>query len=149
MRNTCNFVAYDRRFRNVRLALDLDGQVPAAVACADHVTQVLMNLLINSADATEAAAERAPEVRVATAARNGSIEIAVSDNGCGMDAGTRARAFEETFTTKPAGKGSGLGLFICKSLVESSGGSIVLESEHGSGTRVTFTIPLESRAAIA
>jgi len=149
VRNTCNFVAYDRRFRNVKLALDLDGQVPAAVACADHVTQVLMNLLINSADASEAVTDRVPEVRVATVTRNGSIEIAVSDNGCGMDADTRVRAFEETFTTKPAGKGSGLGLFICKSLIERSGGSIKLKSEPGSGTRATFTIPLESRAAIA
>lgn len=139
---TCNFIAFDRRFRRVQLALELDREAPAVFASADHLTQVLMNLLINAADATEAIDDRAPQVRVTTAAREHALEIVVSDNGCGMDAATRARAFEETFTTKPAGKGSGLGLFICKSLIEHAGGRIELESEPGAGTRVAFSLPL-------
>ena len=145
--STCNFVAFDRRFRRVQVALELDREAPAVVARADQLTQVLMNLLINAADATEALDDRAPRVRVSTAARDGALEIAVSDNGCGMDAATRERAFEETFTTKPAGKGSGLGLFICKSLVERAGGCIQLRSEPGAGTRVAFSIPLAAAPA--
>lgn len=147
VRTTCNFVGFDWRFRRVQLALDLDGQLPAVTACADHVTQVLMNLLINAGDAIASAARGAPEVRVATAARGERLEVTVSDNGCGMDEATVARAFDETFTTKGAGRGSGLGLFICKSLVESAGGSIRLASRPGAGTRVSFTIPFRPAAA--
>lgn len=144
--STASFIAFDRRFQRVRLSQALDRGIPATVACADHVTQVLMNLLINAADATEALAERAPEVEVATRALADAIEVSVRDNGCGMDRATRARAFEENFTTKPAGRGSGLGLFICKSLVERGGGRIGLESEPGRGTCVRFTVPLAAAA---
>lgn len=147
VRSTCNFVGYDRRFRRVQLALDLDSQLPAVMACADHLTQVLMNLLINAGDAIETAARGQPEVRVATAARGERLEVTVSDNGCGMDEATVARAFEETFTTKKTGRGNGLGLFICKSLVESAGGSIRLASRPGAGTRVSFTIPFQPAGA--
>lgn len=145
--STCNFVAYDRRFGRVKLALDLDAQAPAVYTSPDHMTQVLMNLLINAADATEALVEREPEVQVVSRARDGGVEVAVTDNGCGMDGDTRRRAFEETFTTKPAGKGSGLGLFICRSLVERNGGRIELDSEPGRGTRVRFTVPLAAQSA--
>ncbi len=144
--STASFIAFDRRFGRVTLSQALDRGIPATVACADHVTQVLMNLLINAADATEALADRAPEVQVATRALTEAIEISVRDNGAGMDAATRERAFEENFTTKPAGRGSGLGLFICKWLVERDGGRIRVESEPGRGTCVSFTVPF-ARAA--
>jgi len=145
--STCNFVSYDRRFDRVRLALDLDAQVPAIYTSPDQMTQVLMNLLINAADATESIVGREPEVQVVTRAHDDGVEVAVADNGCGMDADTRRRAFEETFTTKPAGRGSGLGLFICRSLIERNGGRIMLDSEPGRGTRVRFTIPLATAGA--
>ncbi|MBI3939125.1 MAG: HAMP domain-containing protein [Betaproteobacteria bacterium] len=144
VRTTCNFIGYDRRFRSVNLVQNLDPQLPAVNIVADHFTQVLMNLLINAADATEGITGRKPTVTVTTAARDGWLHLAVADNGCGMDRETLGQAFDEAYTTKPAGKGTGLGLFICKSLVEQSGGRIELESTPGEGTRALVALPLLS-----
>lgn len=141
VRGTCGFVRFDRRFRDVRLELDLDPQVPALTAVADHLTQVLMNLLINAADATAGAYGREPRIDVQTRLNGRTIDLFVSDNGCGMEAQTLAHAFDEAFSTKPRGKGSGLGLHLSRSLIETMGGGIDLESESGRGTRAALHLP--------
>ena len=149
VRSTCNFVTYDRRFRNIDLKTDLDPQLPALTGVGDHLTQVLMNLLINAADAMDGVTGRKPAILVTTRSDGAKVILNVSDNGHGMSEATRSRAFEEFYTTKPAGKGSGLGLALCKNLVETSGGSIRLDSREGAGTAVTIELPLawEQRAA--
>lgn len=143
VRNTCNFIGYDNRFRRIDLVLQLDSQIPAINAIADHLTQVLMNLLINAADALEGITERQPTIRIATQATPSEVTITVQDNGKGMSSEVLARAFEEAYTTKPPDKGRGLGLFLCKSLIEDSGNRIELESTPGSGTtaRIRLTLP--------
>lgn len=141
VRGTCGFVRYDKRFRGVEFKLDLDPQVPAIHAVADHLTQVLMNLLINAADATENITGRKPSITVTTQASGAEVVLVVADNGCGMDEQTLARAFDEAFTTKPPGKGSGLGLFMCRSLIEAEGGRIELDSAPGCGARASIHLP--------
>jgi len=143
VRNTCTFVGYDRRLRGVKLGLELDPTLPAAFGVADHVTQVLINLVINAADALEGITERAPVIRVVTRHEGDWAVLTVEDNGCGMDAEVQARAFEQMFTTKPACRGRGLGLFMCKSLVERDDGRIGLTSEPGAGTTVRVHLPLQ------
>jgi len=142
VRNTCSFIGYDSRFRRIALVLELDSQIPAIEAVADHLTQVLMNLLINAADALEDIVERKPTIRVATGAAQNELTITVSDNGKGMDSAVLARAFEESFTTKPPDKGRGLGLFLCNSLIQSCGGRIELESTPGVGTSARIRLAL-------
>ena len=103
-----------------------------------------MNLLINAADALEGVTAREPTIRVATRGAAGEVGmLTVRDNGHGMDAATLARAFEEAFSTKPADKGRGLGLFLCKTLLERDGGRIGIDSTPGSGTTVTVHLPLQ------
>ena len=143
VRNTCTFVGYDRRLRGVRLEFDLDPSLPAVFGVADHVTQVLINLVINAADALEGITGRAPVIRLTTRCEGDSTLLIVEDNGHGMDATVQARAFEEMFTTKPAGRGRGLGLFMCRSLVERDCGRIELSSVPGSGTAVRVHLPLQ------
>jgi len=145
VRNTSSFIRYDRRMRNVELVLDLDRNIRAVKAVADHVTQVLINLLINAADAVDGLAGRRPEIRVKTCAAESEVRMLVSDNGHGMDQTVLARAFEEGYTTKPAEKGRGLGLFLCKALIEAGGGRIELESAPGVGTTVLVSLPLPLR----
>jgi len=133
---TCSFIRYDRRFRGIDLVLDLDRGIPAVRAVSDHLTQVLMNLLINASDAMEGVVDRKPAVHVSTRALDGEVLLSVSDNGQGMDAAVLSRAFEQSFTTKPSGKGRGIGLYLCKALVEETGGRIELQSAPGAGTVV-------------
>ncbi len=146
VRSTCGFVRYDKRFRNIDFQLSHDPDVPAVKAVADHLTQVLMNLMINAADATADVVGRGPSISVETRFAGGEVLLAVSDNGCGMDASTLARAFDEAFTTKPPGRGSGLGLFMCRSLVEAEGGRIELESTPGKGARARIHLPPAARS---
>lgn len=145
---TCRFVRYDRRLRAVALELDLDRQLPAVTAIGDHLTQVLINLLINAADAI-AEAKVQGKITVATRQRGPEIVLTVSDNGKGMDEQTRARAFEEYFTTKPQGKGTGIGLALSRRLLSEAGAAIELESLPGVGTVAALRLPLAPDAASA
>ena len=142
VRNTCGFIAYDKRFRSIDLELELDQGIPAINAVADHLTQILMNLLINAADAMENIPGRKPKIRVATRAGADEVVVEVIDNGKGMDDIVLARAFEESYTTKPPDQGRGLGLFLCKSLIEACGNRIELESAPGAGTTARIRLML-------
>jgi Signal transduction histidine kinase len=133
---TCSFSRYDRRFRGIDLVLDLDRSIPAVRAVSDHLTQTLMNLLINASDAMEGVVDRKSAVHVSTRALEDEVVLSVSDNGQGMDAAVLSRAFVQSFTTKPSGKGRGIGLYLCKALVEATGGHIELQSTPGAGTVV-------------
>ena len=150
IRSTARFISFDRRFSVIEMELNLDSQLPAVRAVGDHLTQVIMNLLVNAADATEGRSQHSvlspqsspPRIVVATYRDEGYAVLTVTDNGAGMDSETLAHAFEEFFTTKPKGKGSGIGLAVSKSLIESDGGIIGIESELGSGTTVTVRLPI-------
>ncbi len=141
LRRTCAFLRYDKRFAKIEFKLELNSGVPSINAVADHLTQVLMNLLINAADATSGIVGREPLICIETRSDSREVVLLVADNGCGMDAATMARAFDEAFTTKPPGRGSGIGLFMCRSLVEAEGGRIELDSTPGHGTRVSVFLP--------
>ena len=141
MESTCNFVRYDHRFRGIALVLEPDRTIPAVFGVADHLVQVLMNLLINAADACLARTDVAGRVVVATGARSAVVFLRVADNGCGMDEAVRARAFEAFFTTKSPGKGTGLGLAMCRTLVDAMGGRIELDSRVYAGTQVLVELP--------
>jgi two-component system NtrC family sensor kinase len=138
--NACAFARYDRRLRKVNVELDLDRRLPAVHAVGDHLTQVLMNLLTNAGDAI-AEAGVAGLVRIATRREGAAVLLTVSDNGAGMDERIRARAFDEFFTTKPQGKGCGIGLALSRRLLCESGGDIALESQPGQGTCAAVRLP--------
>jgi signal transduction histidine kinase len=142
VRSTCKFVSFDRRFRRLELTQSLDNQLPAVFVVADHIVQVLMNLLINATDALENCADAAPMITVRTRQEGNSVLLQVTDNGCGISSENIDKVFKEYYTTKPPGKGSGLGLALCRTLVNDSGGDIYLESTLGEGTTVTIRLPI-------
>ena len=89
------------------------------------------NLLANAVDAAEAGKEAARvEVRVLPARAGGGVEIRFSDEGVGIPASLRGRVFEPRFTTKPPGKGTGLGLHLARRLMAQTGGEVYLVSEE-------------------
>ncbi|MGE5094269.1 MAG: sensor histidine kinase [Betaproteobacteria bacterium] len=146
LKSTCSFIRYDARFRSIDLLIDTQPDLPAVRAVADHVTQVLMNLLINAADAMDGITSRRPAIRVSTRRSDGHVLLVVADNGHGMDEAVLTHAFDDAFTTKPVGKGRGIGLYLCKTLIEEMGGRIELASSAGSGTVARIHLPLEPGA---
>jgi signal transduction histidine kinase len=142
IRSTCNFVSFDRRFHRIELVQNLDANLPAAMAVADHLVQILMNLLINAADALEGKEEGNPKIEIGTGVRDRRIFIEIKDNGSGIPGDIIDKVFIEHFTTKLPGRGSGLGLALCRSLIHLSGGEIGLTSTVGAGTIVTVLLPL-------
>lgn len=118
---------------------DVPGELPALRADANQLSQVLMNLLLNSAEAT------AEGGRITVSASKltyvDSIEIRVSDTGCGIPADVLSHVFEPFFTTK-RGSGTGLGLSISYAYIRSHGGEMRVDSVVGRGTTVTLTLPL-------
>ncbi|MHB8780517.1 MAG: ATP-binding protein [Candidatus Geothermincolia bacterium] len=111
-------------------------QAPLVLADPVQLEQLLQNLVLNSVQASQDAGQ----VRIELSSRNGSAEIAISDDGCGISPADLPRVFEPLFTTKA--KGTGFGLAVCRRIVEEHGGHIGIESEQGRGTTVTFTLPL-------
>lgn len=142
VRSTASFVRFDQRYRRIDLQLQLDSRISAVFAVADQITQVLINLLINAADAVEDNDTLPPVVVVITSQCELFIELVVKDNGHGMSPEVLNRAYDEFFTTKPKGRGTGLGLYLCRTLVESNKGKIHIESTVGEGTWVSIRFPL-------
>ena len=139
-RTTAGLMSYDKRMQRVNLLLQLDSQLPAIYGVADQLTQVIMNLLINAADAFESVENRDQEIVLRSEVSEGNVRLSVTDNGCGMDQGTLNRAFEAFYTTKK--RGTGLGLSLCYSIITGHGGTIEIDSTPGKGTRVQATLPL-------
>jgi two-component system cell cycle sensor histidine kinase/response regulator CckA len=144
----------------VELAPRLDAAAGAVHADPTHLHQILLNLAANGRDAM---AERGGllEVEVARVEVPGAggappglaagswVRLSVRDTGVGMDAATRARAFEPYFTMKPLGAGSGLGLAVVHGIAVSLGGTVTLESAPGRGTTVSVWLPRLDGAAAA
>lgn len=133
----------------------MDGAIDTRFALANDplparidqglLESAIINLAINARDAME----QGGTLTFATRRReDGFAEIAVSDTGCGMDPATIERAIEPFFTTKPLGKGSGLGLSQVVGSIEQMGGQVEIDSKEGVGTTVRLLFPpLEENAA--
>jgi two-component system sensor histidine kinase RegB len=105
------------------------------------VAQALRSLVRNALDASPAGAP----VVVRCAPERGGIAISVHDRGAGMDARTLARVGEPFFSTKPTGRGMGLGVYLARSVAERLGGRLELASRPGDGTTATLHLPEASR----
>lgn len=111
-----------------------------------HLQQVLLNLVLNALDVVEAMPEGKRWVRIGARRRDdGFIEVSVCDSGSGVPPGMAEQIFSPFFTTKPAGMG--LGLSICRTIVEVHGGRIWVDTEAVGGASFCFTLPLQVRPA--
>jgi two-component system sensor histidine kinase RegB len=101
--------------------------------------QAIANLLDNAAEATEGRAAR--EVRVLLDRAHDEVVLTVADNGVGVPEALLRRIGEPFFTTKEPGRGTGLGLYLARHVVERQGGEMRVESTEGRGTRITLKVP--------
>jgi two-component system, NtrC family, sensor kinase len=122
---------------NVELALEVPGDLPPIFVDAGQIEQALLNLVTNSRDAM-------PEGgRLWLSARglDGFVELAVGDSGHGLPAEIVSQVFDPLFTTKPPGRGTGLGLPIVREVVAAHGGTVDFATRAGEGTTVTLRLP--------
>jgi signal transduction histidine kinase/ActR/RegA family two-component response regulator len=133
---------------NLRVAVRAEPGLPAIFADRGQLETSLVNLCINARDAMPDGGQLTLSAERASA---GAVRIVVADTGTGMNATTLARATEPFFTTKPQGRGTGLGLAMARGFVEASGGTLSIDSAPGQGTRVALTLPIatEPRAVAA
>lgn len=141
---------------DVRLQVLVSAEPCPVRADVGQLEQILLNLAVNAQDAMsqggtlriEVAPSGMGELPASVAVAPGSVALIVSDTGCGMDAFTREHAFEPFFSSKEAGKGTGLGLAMVHGIVRQHGGSIQVESEVGAGTTFRICLPDRSESEV-
>ena len=136
---------------NIRVSVDIQENLPGALADATAVEQILLNLATNARDAMPDGGVLAFTV-VRRAGTDDDpvpewVVVGVRDTGTGMSREVVARVFEPFYTTKPAGKGTGLGLAMVYGLMEQHGGRVTIYSEPGLGTTVKLHFPVATRPA--
>jgi len=156
VRNISRFLKRTLR-ENIELRINLDNEVPPALADPGQLESALLNLVVNARDAMPEGGTLVIEttrkcIGVDAAAADPELApgdyvmITVSDSGIGMSPEDAACAIEPFFTTKPHGKGSGLGLSMVYGFAKQSGGGLLLTSVPGEGTSVSMLLPEAARA---
>ncbi|MBO0612951.1 GHKL domain-containing protein [Thiothrix fructosivorans] len=127
---------------NVPLLLELDDAVPDIAIDTIQIQQVILNIVQNAIDAMQAIPIQRRQVLVRSfVPAEGWVQVAISDTGPGIAEELKARVFEAFVTTK--GKhGMGIGLSLCRSIIEAHGGRLWVESEPGQGATFAFTLPV-------
>jgi two-component system, NtrC family, sensor kinase len=129
----------------IEVRLRCEDDLPAVTVNRRKLSQVLLNLLVNSAEALADARTEKPWVLVAAERADGSIQIVVQDNGPGVSADVAAHLFEPFVTSKAIGKGTGLGLALSREYVVSFGGTLELQPT-GAGARFSIQLPVAALA---
>jgi two-component system NtrC family sensor kinase len=141
---TLSLAQHKMKLSNVTVEQKLCEELPPAACDASQVQQVVLNLLLNAAEATQSKTER--RVTVTTAAGPGEVRLLVADNGEGIQPENLTRIFDPFFTTKPEGKGVGLGLAVSYGIIQEHGGDIEVKSQAGEGATFIVTLPLVQHA---
>lgn len=115
------------------------SDVPAVTGNASRLEQVIVNVLINALQALPTEGPQTILVALPPAIGD-QVTLEITDSGRGIPAAIRDKVFDPFFTTRQIGQGMGLGLAVCKTIVESFGGTISIESTEGVGTRVSITL---------
>jgi two-component system NtrC family sensor kinase len=142
VRGTVDLVSHKLKLLNVAAALQLDETLPLVPCDASQVQQVVLNLVMNGAEATRPHGSGRVFVRTRRADDNESAVLEVEDDGEGIPKETLDRVFDPFFTTKDDGKGVGLGLAVVYGIVESHGGRIEVRTTVSRGTTFEVTLPL-------
>lgn len=131
----------ERAAAGLRLTVNRYDRLPTVPGDEAQLKQVLLNILVNSMDAIAGEGE----ITITTHPENdNTVNLSVEDTGCGIPPENLDKLFNPFFTTKPVGKGLGIGLSTCYSIVREHHGVIEVASEVGLGTHFTVKLPLDS-----
>lgn len=126
-----------KAFRDITLSSEVEGDLPLAAFPRSQMVQVLLNLLLNAADAAGAGGK----VLVRAGRTERGVRVSVEDDGPGIHADVRDTLFEPFVTTKDVGAGTGLGLAVCRGLVEAAGGTITAGGSELGGACFSVELP--------
>jgi len=133
------------RLTDITVAREYEPGLPSIQADPGQLEQVFLNLIVNAVQAMPEGGQLTlgtgkgglPHLSGAP-----GVWVTIADTGCGISAEHQARLFEAYFTTKEAGEGTGLGLYVCKNIIQSHGGVIEVASREGVGSTFTLYLPL-------
>jgi two-component system NtrC family sensor kinase len=134
------FVKPQQRFRNINLKIDISPYLPKLMIDASQIHQVLLNLLMNAADAINSQKSDDGKITISADVDEKEITLIVTDNGPGIPEVMFSRLFEPHFTSKE--KGHGLGLTTCKQIIEGHGGRITAHNNPDKGANIKIVLPL-------
>jgi signal transduction histidine kinase len=139
-RECISLVEAEASSKGVDLVLGAIDPSPTVWTDPIRLTQILINLLTNSIQATEAGGR----ITISFQAALEQAQVVVQDTGCGIPEENLTKIFEPFFTTKPVGDGTGMGLFVSWGIMDQLGGLISVESQPGEGSVFTLTLPVKA-----
>ena len=132
-------VRHELERNDILVRTDLATRVPIIQGDSVQLQQVLLNLIVNAADALAEVVDRSRELTMVTRPESGGVRVEVRDNGVGIEKEKLESIFQPFYTTKATGMG--LGLSISRSIIKSHGGQLIAQPNNGSGTTFYFTLP--------
>ena len=139
LREVMGLIEHDFEVNNIDIQNDIPGDLPVILGDRKQIQQVLFNIIRNAAQAVEG---RRGRILISGFSENGNAVVRISDNGVGIPRDHVEQVFNPFYTTKSPGKGTGLGLFIVKQIVERNKGTISFDSQEGVGTTFTLRFPI-------
>ncbi len=126
-----------KTFRDVELITAVEGDLPFVTMLPERIEQVVLNLVINACDVVP---KPGGQITIRAESHAPGVRFTIEDNGGGIAPSVKGRLFEPFVTTKDVGKGTGLGLAVCRGLIESAGGTIAVE-DGVAGARFVIELP--------
>jgi signal transduction histidine kinase/ligand-binding sensor domain-containing protein len=145
IREVLSLVGDEAKRKNVVIRTQFADDLAAVSGDRVQLQQVILNLVMNAMDAMSSVVDRERQLAITTQNVDGEgrVQVTVKDTGTGMNAQTMARVFEAFYTTKPGGMG--MGLSICRSIVQNHGGRLWAAANDGPGTSFHFTLPRDQQ----
>jgi len=140
LKRTLSLVQNQALFQNIKINVELSPSLPRTMMDSSQVQQVFTNIILNAAEAM--AGEGELTIASSVTPDGSSIEIEITDTGCGIPRENMEKVFDPFFTTKEVGRGTGLGLAVSYGIIARHKGAIEVKSEPGKGTTFIVRLPL-------
>lgn len=139
------FQTYLDNLTGTEVEFDIPASLPLIHGNLERLQEVFLNLFTNAYHAFHGTEVKNRRIHILASVKGENpkfITVEFSDNGCGIEDETVKKLFNYGFTTKGEGKGSGIGLYMCRYIIELHGGEITVQSQKGEGTTFTLTLPI-------
>ena len=144
LEDTLFLLKHHERFRKFEVTRDLSEHLPQVHANAEQLIQVFMAIMLNALDAMEEGGSLMVRSRLGTVHED-EVEVEIEDTGAGIPRAELPKIFEPFYTTKPPGRGTGLGLSVCYGIVAEHGGRIEADSQPGRGSVFRVYLPVAEK----